>query len=300
MTLALVDRVISELAGSGVMQVVFTGGEPLLHSRFLDVYGRFKRAGFLTTLMTNGYLLGKAHFDVFRELPPKSVEISIYGMDERTFRAYTGVAGDPGKVIRNVEVLVGMGVDVQLKSVLTTVNFHEREAYRRLAERLGVGFRYDTALYPRLDRSRRPLRYQLSLQDVIAADSPPVLEEIRRRAKGERVAANRGRLRFRCGMGRNLFVVDPEGFVEPCVILRKRRWNIGKTSLRRILGRHFKRLLASRRRYAIPCDTCGHLSLCACCEAIFMLENEDPGAIRRHCAMTLGRIKHAKEAFHEV
>jgi len=299
---ALADRVISELDRCGVMEVVFTGGEPLLHPRFLDIYQAVKLKGFLTVLMTNGSLLEKAHFDVFRELPPKSVEISLYGMDARTFRAYTGSSGSPETVLRNVEKLAGMGIDVKLKSVLTTVNFHELEAYRALAKKLGVEFRHDAAVHPRLDRSTRPLRCQLPLEDVLAADagSRPVLEEIARRARRKRAPSNGKRLRFRCGMGKNIFVVDPEGFVDPCVLLRKRRWNIGKTALGTILRRDFGRLLKSRRRFSIPCDACGFIDLCSCCEAAFMLENEDPAALGRYCAMTLGRIKSAREALHEV
>ncbi len=52
--------VLNQLKALGVLQVLFTGGEPLLRPDIFDLIAHARRIGLLTRLSTNGYLLDRA------------------------------------------------------------------------------------------------------------------------------------------------------------------------------------------------------------------------------------------------
>src|SRR3989339_652037 len=132
---------LDEFLKAELFMVAFTGGEPLLHPDFHAIYQSYKEAGLLVSLMTNGYLLDKSHFDLFKALPPRSVEVTLYGLEPSVFWASTQTRCEPNRVVENIRQLRSMGIEVAIKAVMTTLNQHEIKAYREFAESVGAEFR---------------------------------------------------------------------------------------------------------------------------------------------------------------
>jgi organic radical activating enzyme len=147
------DRILTELAELGCLWLLITGGEPLCRPDFLDVYLRAKRLGFLITLFTNGTLIDPRIADTLARSPPMDVEISLYSNTSETCARVTGVEDTRARSLEGVQRLRDRGVSVSLKTLAVAANQHEVGALRRESERLGLMFRFDGLVTPRIDRS---------------------------------------------------------------------------------------------------------------------------------------------------
>ncbi|UCD72074.1 MAG: radical SAM protein, partial [Syntrophobacterales bacterium] len=75
-------RILDAIAEEGCLWLLLTGGEPFIRRDFVEIYTYAKRRGFLITLFTNGTLIDPEIADFLREWPPRSIEITLYGMSE--------------------------------------------------------------------------------------------------------------------------------------------------------------------------------------------------------------------------
>ena len=85
--------IIDQIAEAGCLNLLITGGEPMLRSDFPAIYSHAKKKGLLVTVFTNGTLVTEEAAALFRELPPQSVEVTVYGASKQTYEGITGVAG---------------------------------------------------------------------------------------------------------------------------------------------------------------------------------------------------------------
>ncbi|MBL8027208.1 MAG: radical SAM protein, partial [Fibrobacteres bacterium] len=126
-------QISKELQKLNCVNVVLTGGEPLLHPLFDKIYRIFKRAGFFVTVMTNGYLLNK-FLKLFIELPPKSIEISLYGITQIVFSTVTNKQYDYRTVLNNIVEANKHNMRLKLKAVLLKNNTTEISKYKEFAK----------------------------------------------------------------------------------------------------------------------------------------------------------------------
>jgi radical SAM protein with 4Fe4S-binding SPASM domain len=281
------------------MEIIFTGGEPLVRPDFPDLYRLFIEKGFLICLMTNGNALTEEHFRLFREYPPRAVEVSVYGLSPEVFGRTARQESGPERVLENVRQLARENIPVSLKTVALDVNLHEVERIGAFARALGLAFRYDVKVHPGFGMDPSPLTHQISLEQVHELDSrhEELIREMREEVvPGLKAAPNPERRRFRCGMGTGYFVVDPFGYVHPCIVVRSDKWNL----LSRDPGEVFREVHAHysglTRSFAIPCDDCKSLNACSFCDAMLLLNHDDPSCIADYCEVTRKRLFLSEEA----
>jgi MoaA/NifB/PqqE/SkfB family radical SAM enzyme len=97
--------------------VSYTGGEPLLREdveELLEFSNR--KIGFYTGLVTNGLLLDKKIDAISKYMDFLAVSFDVN--DKKTFNATRGV-GAFEKVKKNIELVRGMGIEINLFSVIT-------------------------------------------------------------------------------------------------------------------------------------------------------------------------------------
>lgn len=164
-------RLLDDLAELGTFWLLYSGGEIFARKDFLEIYTYAKKKGFLITLFTNGTLISEKIADYLVEWPPFSIEITLYGRTKETYEALTGITGSYERCLRGIENLRSRNLPLKLKTVATTINKHEVFAMKRFAEEdLGLEFKFDGLMNPRLDCSQSPLAVRLSPQDVVALD----------------------------------------------------------------------------------------------------------------------------------
>ena len=259
---SLLDRV----AAAGCLFLLFTGGEPLLRQDFAEIYRRSRRNGMLATLFTNGTLLTPAIADLLAEMRPLSIEVTLYGATQETYERVTGVPGSYARCRRGVELLLERGLPLLLKSVLLTSNRHELDDMRVLAQDLGVKFRYDGTLWPRIDGDEQPYDYRLSLDEMLALDAadPERQKQWHETAKQFGGHLVRAENVYSCGAGVNTFHIDSLGRLSICTMSRRPSYDLISMSFDEAWQR-LGELRALKRRLATECETCAVGGLCMQC-----------------------------------
>lgn len=104
----MIADLAKQAADMGALWCTMTGGDPLLHPDFMDIYLDIKRLGLLTNLFTNATLITAEHAQLWKAYPPRDIEVTVYGATEvsyervtrrpRIIRRLPPRAGYPGRV----------------------------------------------------------------------------------------------------------------------------------------------------------------------------------------------------------
>lgn len=272
-------RVVDELAELGCLWVCYTGGEIFARADFLDIYLHAKSRGMLITLFTNGTLITERIADVLAQNPPFIVEITLYGRTKATYEALTGIPGSFEKCLRGIRLLLERKVPLKLKTVAISTNKHELRAMKEFAAELGVEFKFDAMMNPRIDCSGSPLEVRLTPAEVVALDldDPERIAGFRALSTHGAVPALPGEAKelYECGGGVNSFALDPYGDMTICVLSHKDKYNVRDGSVREGWENFLRRVRGKRITRVTKCTTCALSSLCGSCAAFGELENED-------------------------
>jgi radical SAM protein with 4Fe4S-binding SPASM domain len=268
-------RIIDEAADAGMLWLLMTGGEPLFHPRFLDIYTHVKKRGIFVNLFTNGTMITEKIADHFARYPPFSIEISLYGATEETYEGVTRVRGSYRRCLRGIERVVARGLPLKLKTPVMTLNKHELDDIAAIARRYGVDFRYDPIITAKMNGERSPLQYRLSPQEVLEID---LTHEDTARAWEERCSKPEALLPpddiFTCGAGRTSFHIDPYGELHGCLMTRKIGYSLREMSFREAFARILP-ALGGERHSGSRCNGCETHDTCGRCPGFSEWENGD-------------------------
>jgi radical SAM protein with 4Fe4S-binding SPASM domain len=275
-------RIVDEIAPAGCLHLTYTGGEIFARPDFLEIYDHAKRAGLLVTLFTNGTMVTPAIADHLAVWRPFEIEITLYGRTRETHERVTGVPGSFDRTLEAVRLLAERKLPLALKTMALTVNEHEVLALRDFVEEgLGLSFRFDPMINPRIDASPGPLTLRLSPCRALELDlaDPSQTAAWRKRAH-DRESWDPGpgasSELYRCGAGITGFGIDAYGGLNGCLFspagkfdLRAGRFAAGWEGPVRA-----ERARTSSRR--TRCTACGIRDLCGMCPPNSELEEGDP------------------------
>jgi len=112
----------------GVLWCTLTGGDPLLREDFSAIYLAVKRLGLLVSVFTNATLITAEHARLWRDYPPRDLEITVYGATPETYERVTRRPGSFAAFLRGVQALHDAGVPMRLKVPALRSNVHELAA----------------------------------------------------------------------------------------------------------------------------------------------------------------------------
>jgi radical SAM protein with 4Fe4S-binding SPASM domain len=274
-------RMLDELVEMGCFWLLYTGGEIFARKDFLEIYTYAKKKGFLITLFTNGTLITEKIADYLVEWPPFAIEITLYGRTRETYEALTQIPGSYDRCLRGIKLLRERGLPLKLKTVATSINKHEIFAMKQFAEEeLGVDFKFDGQINPRIDCSQSPLAVRLTPEEVVALDmhAPKGVSEYRRLA--QRDLENPPNLAqsdtvYFCGGGMNSFAINAYGEMSICVISQQEAFDIRQTGLKPAWEHSLHEVRTRKRTRVTKCIGCRIQSLCGMCPANGEMENGD-------------------------
>ncbi len=274
-------RVLDELVEMGCFWLLYTGGEIFARKDFLEIYTYAKKKGFLITLFTNGTLITEKIADYLEEWPPFAIEITLYGRTKETYEALTAIPGSYDRCLRGIKLLRERGLPLKLKTMATSINKHEVFAMWQFAEEeLGVEFKMDGQINPRIDCSQSPLAVRLTPEEVVALDlhAPKGVSEYRRLAKHDLEnppSLAQGDTVYFCGGGMNSFAINAYGEMGICVISQQETFSVRGVGVKSVWEESLLQLRSRKRTRVTKCIQCRIQSLCGMCPANGELENGD-------------------------
>ncbi len=267
------QKILNEIADSGTLFLLITGGEPLLRHDFVDIYTHAIRKGLIVTLFTNGSLITDEHIQLFCKYPPRNIEISLYGANDRICGNVTSMTSMGIHCMQNCRTLVENNINVLLKTVIMTENLDDYGALKRFAEELGVPFRFDTQIFPTLRGDRAPLQYRLEPEQAVdlTLSSDELVNKWIKNAENLQDAALPEEL-YACGAAVNSFHVDAKGFLSPCMMIDDIRYDLKKGNFIEGWQKVLPHLWKKKVDADLQCKNCSNLAFCDYCPAFFRLE----------------------------
>ena len=160
-------KVLDILKQKGCISITFSGGEVLASDKFFDIYQYATCKNFHVTLITNISLLKPSHVELFKKNKPNNIIITIYGATNETYHKFCGVNGAWDRVSKNILLLKKLGINIQLQTVLNTVNYEELAKMKKFAEEQNLSFMVFRGINCEIDGNARPLQYQISVEQEI-------------------------------------------------------------------------------------------------------------------------------------
>lgn len=210
LTLARLRALAGELASLGTLEVILTGGEPLVRHDLMQVLDAFRERRVAITLYSNGHLISR---DVARALSSRvaRVELTLLGGDAATHDALAKVRGAFARTVAAIEHLRDSGVHVVAKTPVLRPALATFSALAERLGRLGVEWIVDTEIarsYAGSERSR-----------ALALDGAELARFYREHPQfaGSPRAADAGAPRGTCLAAKQFCFIDALGNVYPCL-----------------------------------------------------------------------------------
>lgn len=117
------EKVVQELSDSGVQEIRFTGGEPLMYEGVYGLINLATQNGVCTSLGTNGTLITEDIAIKLKNAGLKKAVISIDGTEEKHDQIRGN--GKYKKALQGLEMLRNLNIDVRVNAVIMKSNIED-------------------------------------------------------------------------------------------------------------------------------------------------------------------------------
>lgn len=307
MTLEQWLKIAEDAYEAGMLYLLLTGGEPLLWPGFWTLYEKLVQMGFLVSINTNGSLLDQNALERLKNLPPKRVNITLYGASDETYEKLCNVRGMFSKVDQAIMSLKDAGIPVKLNCSLTPVNAADLEEMVRYAKERELVLQIAAYMFPPIRRNPEVTginerftpeesaryrlkafylqngeeRYQEYLRDLLEGSVPPPgLDE-------SCVDPLDGKIR--CRAGNASFWITWDGQLIPCGMVTEPQIDLYKTDFTTA----WKQLASDCSRLTLSgiCSKCHNMEICSACAAMAMAETGTVSGIPLYLCRTVDAMK---------
>ncbi len=278
----LMKNILKQCREMEVLDIGFSGGEPMLHPNFCEFLKYAKDLDFNVTVLSNLTLLNKEIIDMLLYKHPTCVKVSLYSMNPTIHNQITTVEGSQEITKLNIEKLVENGVPVQINCPVLKQNKDSFEEVINWGQNIGCTVSTDYLIAAREDGSIDNLQNRLSKEDLNSVITKiltqnAVVQSDFHAMKIAPLNAYPNPDELLCGIATSTLCIVSNGDVYPCAGCQ--RWSCGNanfTSIRDIWNNSplLKYLRTIRRKDFKKCLVCKDKDFCAMCMA--RNSNEDP------------------------
>ena len=215
----------------GLVFLLLTGGEPMLRADFPELYRQLTGMGLSLSINTNGCLLSDEIKQLFTELPPALINITLYGTSPESYANLCGVPSAYEKVVESFLWLKEHGIAVNMNATITPWNLGDLENIYAFAAAHDLPLRPTIYNFPPVRRSNQQEFKRLSADQVgklMAADmliqnGPDAVKDmVSKFGTTEACAPGCGMelgSHLECYAGRSQFWISWDGSMVPCGML---------------------------------------------------------------------------------
>ena len=290
-----------QMVKAGTLFLLLTGGEPLLHPDFKEIYCGLRKMGLILTVNTNGTLIDEAWADFFAEHKPRRINITLYGTDEKTYESLCHYRGGFEKVIRAVKLLRQRNVDVKLAGSMAKANAEDFLKMSAIAKELGVPMHIEPYMMPACRERNKPFDQQSRLlpeeaaavclayvkeylsPEGFAAYRDDKLKKMNAFVPGDEIPCAPG-----CAAGRSSFAINWQGKMRPCVVASEPAADVFEEGFEeswKTVSSRFQQI-----RFCGKCSNCALRPVCRTCALACLTETGDylgkPEYLCRYAAET--------------
>ncbi|MEG4799781.1 radical SAM protein [Microcoleus sp. ARI1-B5] len=283
-------ELIDEFVDAGVVQVILTGGECLIHPNFTAIYEKLRLAGIIVSVYTNLELLTAQHIEIFKRYPPYMIEISIYGHDEDSYEKVTGRRAFE-KVLQNIELLRTYGFNLFCKTPITTLTHNSIEWIYNWCTNRNLEYFVSPSIQNGLDGDNLA-HFALKGEDYYSAEkfrlklvknpTPPTKTQNR---EPSRV--------FNCGVGKVGAYINYDANLSPCSDIRNQRFNLMELSFADAWHQLVNNIKPQEGLVISGCNpNCSAKSICKMCPALALRDEQGNYTVNpAYCERTIALAK---------
>ncbi|MFR4947914.1 PqqD family peptide modification chaperone [Thomasclavelia spiroformis] len=295
----LFNKIIDEGKQLNIINVVLSGGEPLLHKDIIKLLEKCRKSDLSVNLLTNLTLLTDEIFAEMIRNPLLSVQTSIYSMDPLVHDSITKVKGSFLKTMRSLKKVYDAGIPIQISCPVMKQNLQTFYDVVQWGEEKGITVATEFVIFGMYDHSNCNLNNRLSLTEIEKAFEMNLTSECAKSylevAKEKECLTSNDSV---CSICKYNFCVSAEGYVYPCV-----GWNnnvVGDLNQQTIYeiwtkSKEVRRLRNIKMDSFSRCLECNDRGYCTICMMLNSNENSDGNEFNIndfHCKVA--KIKHDK------
>lgn len=256
-------KLADELASAGVIQVILTGGEALIHPGFEAIYSKLKKNGIFVSVYSNLARLTEDQLSLFAELPPSSMEVSLYGHDEESYFRTTGTRSFD-VVLTNLEKLKERGINLLCKVTVTTLTEASLPWARQWCADRGIPFIASAGIEDGIDGVDLS-DFRISAPGLRAFELEKVQETIRKGLPPTRKTDSV----YSCGVGKTGGFIGYNGMLHPCSEIRHVAFSLLNQSFPNAWSRMIGETAQAEGQVITGCNPrCPAESICKMCPAV--------------------------------
>lgn len=296
-----IKRIVDQVAEAGNFALTISGGDPLTHPDFKEIYKYIKSKGIFVEVFTNGTLIDEEIIELFKEYPPINVDITMYGASEETYHRVTQTIGSYNSFLKGIMLLEEANIKYTLKGCIIKENIDDLFEIQKFAREKGVNFRYSFELAPTIDGNTYVYDHRVDVADVLKYEMQDVerAEYWKNTEKGV-IDLNKipyGELPvYNCKTARFTFCVSADGYLSGCIHDRTNRYDLLHGTFAEGWNRVYDMVTRKKIIPGYKCVECECLPFCNSCPADVEREYKDIYSVNEYyCELAKLRCKIFKE-----
>lgn len=271
------EKICSDLAKLGSLQIDFTGGEPFLKKRFSEYLKIANDYGFIISILTNATLIEEDDLTLLTKIKLRSLYVSLYSSDPLTHDAITKLPGSFDKTLSTIQKLKSLNLPIFINSPIMDINRDSPEGIKDLVTKLGLDVKFTYKISESYSKKRDTKKLNIyskdEMQRMMKNSNVMLYSEIIEKKLAGKIQT-RDRVRS-CDTGFRSITISPEGDVVPCTALRMKCGNIAETSVQKI-WQESEKLQYWRNEGSLvktDCKSCDSYDFCEPCPAGYFSKN---------------------------
>lgn len=270
----LMLQVLEQCKELGVLTIIFSGGEPMLHPNFCDFLRRAKDLDFNVTILSNLTLLNEEILEALMYRHASCVNVSLYSMDAYVHDAITTVKGSFEKTKSNILKLLDHNVPVQINCPIMKQNKDSFCEVVKWGQSHKCSVITDYLIMARSDHSIDNLDNRLTVHDLPSViksliENDVVFQSNVRNQQTDFVPSSKNHAEERvCGVGMSTLCMVATGTVYPCAGWQQYICgDLRKNTLKEIWENspQIKYLRSLRQKDFTKCAECEDFNYCLMC-----------------------------------